>query len=666
MTVLPLNRWCRPPVAAGTVACASGLLAIGGFVLTLVQDASGALSGHAVEDTFTAVVWAALGGLLARHASANRFVVPFLIVSVAAAAAVASGAVALNPGRPESALAAWLGNWIWVASTFVPITLLPAWFPDGPTGLRVWASRCATAGMVIMAAGLATASRLELNPSASVANSFATPASDALFVGGGLVVVGSALVAVTGLTRALLASSGERRRQLAPVVVATWVTIPALAVAGLAQQWGYALQLAVTPLIPAAIAVAVLRHRLYDVEFVIRRSLVFLGLTGFILGGYVLVVQAVANLLDRAAQLPESVFAVGLVALAFQPARAGLQRVVGRWVYGERDSPAPALADLGHVLSASSDPDEALRLGLERLRVALRVGWVEVRTSAADAIVTGSRPPWLDDGLVTGIPLVHLGNDCGSLRVGARGPHDPLTARDRALVEDLAGPLAAVVAACRHVAELQRSREAAVSAREEERRRVRRDLHDGIGPLLSAIATHADVVGLRVRSDPGSVPDLVERIQTLSLDAVAGMRRVIEDLRPAGLDELGLGGALSEVGVALAARSDVAVAVRCDPSVSLSAAVELAAYRIGSEALNNAVRHASATRVEACLDVAADRLVLVVSDDGGGIPAGATPGLGISSMRDRASEVGGTLRITSGRDGTAVTAELPRRDEARE
>ncbi|MFC6706227.1 sensor histidine kinase [Flexivirga alba] len=664
MSVLPLNRRFRPPAAAGTVACVSGLLAVAGLVMTLVQDSSGALSGHAVEDAFTATVWAALGALLARHASSRRFVVPFLVVSVAAATAVAAGAVALDPGRPESAFAAWVGSWAWVASTFVPITVLPAWFPDGPAGSRVWAGRLGVVGMAIMAAGLATASRLELNPTASVANPLATPVSDLLFVGGGLVVVTSGLVAVTGLTRNLLASTGERRRQLAPVVVAVWMTIPALAVAGLAQQWGYVIQLVVTPLIPASIAVALLRHRLYNVEFVVRRSLVFLGLTAFVLGGYVLIVQAVANVLDRTARLPESIIAVGLVALAFQPARAGLQRVVGRWVYGERDTPGPAIADLGHVLSASSDPDEALRLGIERLRVALRVGWVEVRTASTPPTVAGGRPPWLDDDLITAVPLVHLGIDCGSLRVAARGPRDLLTARDRSLVQDLAGPLAAVVAARQHVADLQRSREAAVIAREEERRRVRRDLHDGIGPLLSAIATHADVVGLRAGSDPAPVPALVERIQQLSVDAVTGMRRVIDDLQPVGLDELGLDGALAEVGADLALQSGADVRVTAAGPLSLSAAVELAVYRIATEALNNAVRHADATRVDVRLGVVAERVILEVADDGCGIAADATAGVGMGSMRERATELGGTLHVTSGPSGTTIVAEIPRHDGA--
>lgn len=662
MSVIPVNRRLRLPAVSSTVALGSAVLAVVALVVGLVADPSTAVSGHAVEDTLTAIVWAALGGLLAHRVPGHRFGPLFLIVSVAATTAVAASAVALDPGRTGAAAAAWLAGWVWVAATFVPVTILPAWFPDGPTVTGRWIVRVAAVGMTVMAAGIATEERIELTPDADVANRLSAPMSDALFLGGSVAVLVCAVLAVGALVLRLAHASGERRRQIAPVVVAIVATIPALAVAGLLPEWGAVVQLAVTPLVPAATALAVLRYRLYDVEFVLRRSLVFVGLTALVLGGYVLLVQAAANLVHRTAGLPESIVAVSGVALVFQPARAGLQRVVGRWVYGERDAPAPAIADLGHLLSVSSEPQEALRLGAERLRAALRVPWVEVRSNGEVLSTTGTRPAWMDDDLVTDVPLVHLGTPCGAIRVAARGPRDRLSARDRLLVDQLAGPIAAVVAARRYVLDLQRSREAVVVAREEERRRVRRDLHDGVGPLLSAIATHADVVSLRAGRDPGSTAELLDRIRRLSIDAVSGLRRVIDDLQPVGLDELGLGGALTELGAVLADQSDVRVDVDAEPHPALPAAVELAVYRVGAEAINNAVRHSGGRVVQVRLRVD-DQVRLVVTDDGTGISEAATDGVGMGSMRERAVELGGTLQVTTGPGGTRIVAEVPRHDD---
>jgi len=651
----------RPPTTAGLAALTSSVLAVAALVVCLADDPSVAIDGHVLENAFTAVVWAPLGLLLARKVPGHRFGPLFLVVSGAASAAVASSALALDPARAGAAAADWLGDWVWVIATFVPVTVLPAWFPDAPRGPRRWIGHLGLAGVGLMALGLATDGRIDLTRTSHAANPLAIPASGALFLLGALTVIASGSAAVLTLVQRLVRSSGIARRQLAPVAVAVTVTIPLLVTAGLLGNRAAALQLAVTPLIPAATALAILRYRLYDVEVVLRRTLVFVVLTALILGGYLLIVQATATLLRRTAGLPASIVAVGIIAVAFAPARSVVQRAVGRWVYGERDTPMPALADLARLLSTSSDTGTALQVGADRLRQALRAPWVEVTSSTGLLACAGARPSWLAEQEVIAVPLVHLGEPCGTLRAGPRSPREPLSARDLALLGQLSGPLAAVVAAHQHLLDLQKSREAAVVAREEERRRVRLDLHDGVGPLLSAIVTHADVVRLRSADGASSLDGLLARIQHLSRDAVSGLRRVIDDLQPVGLDELGLGGALEEIAAVLTEDAGMRIEVAV-PAIALSAAVELALYRIGAEALSNAVRHAGASHVVVRVGLSDVAAVLEVVDDGHGIGSTARIGVGMTSMRSRAEELGGTFAVISDAGGTRVTAEVPRHE----
>jgi signal transduction histidine kinase len=405
------------------------------------------------------------------------------------------------------------------------------------------------------------------------------------------------------------------------------------------------------------VTLSILQHRLYDVEVVVRRSVVFVGLTALVVVGYVLVVQAAANLLDHAPGTLDSVLAAGVVALAFAPARAALQRVVGGWVYGDRVEPVRAISDLQRLLGAAAEPTGAVRLAADRLRDALRAPWLAVHDTTGPVVEVGTRPEWAEP-LLDATVLVHLGVQQGVLLVAPRSPQEPFDQRDRAMLEPLAGMVAAVLASRRLVADLQRSREEAVLGREEERRRVRRDLHDGVGPLLTALSTHADVAALRLERSPETVPELLDRIGRIAADAVGGLRRVVEDLRPSGVDELGLLGAVHELGLALAPEG-VRVVVEGTPDSALPAAVEVAAYRIVAEAMHNSVRHGRADAVRIAFGAEAGDLVIEVADDGAGIGGSAAPGVGIASMHHRAEELGGALVLESSSSGTTVRARIP-------
>lgn len=639
-----------------SIAVGCGALAVGSLLAVVITDPGLALSGHAYEDAMTAVVWASLSWLLGR-ATTHPIVRIFLVAACCSALALAAGVYGIH-GGPGSVAAAWLGGWIWAISTFVPVTLLPACFPSGRLREHPVLSCSSMVALIVVCSGLATSRTIDVSVDHTVENPLAVAASDALFVGGSVLIVAVAVAALITLWRRTNRSERTLRRQLAPVAVAASVTLPVLLLAAALPDWNAPIQLLVAPLVPGAMTLSILQFRLYDVEVVIRRSLVLLGLTVLVVGGYVLLVQAVANLSDRRAGPVDSVVATAVVALVFAPARAALQRAVGRWVYGDRDTPERAVADIGGLVSAEPDAGSALESATTRLREALRVPWIEVRAGAETLAVSGSRPRWAGDDLVETLPLVHLGVVQGELRITPRTPYERPDARDRALLTQLVALLASVLAGQRLVGDLRRSREAVVLAREEERRRVRRDLHDGIGPLLSTMATHADVGRLRLRRDPATVPEVLDRIHQLADDAVTGLRRVVDDLAPVAFDEVDLTTALDQLAATLSTGS---ARVRLDGAAGsdLPAAVEVAAYRITAEAVSNALRHSGGANVAIRLDRDEAGLRLTIADDGAGIWATATPGVGLASMRERADDLGAQFTVASSPAGTKVTAHFP-------
>jgi two-component system, NarL family, sensor kinase len=209
--------------------------------------------------------------------------------------------------------------------------------------------------------------------------------------------------------------------------------------------------------------------------------------------------------------------------------------------------------------------------------------------------------------------------------------------------------------------ELQRSRERLVAAREEERRRLRRDLHDGLGPILTAVTLKADAARSVLAAAPDQADGLLAELRGDAKQAIGDLRRIIYDLRPASLDELGLIGALGEQ-VDRFGRQGLSVTLQAPPTLpALPAAVEVAAYRIVTEALTNVARHAHAGRASVTVSVA-DGFCLDVQDDGTAGTAhgnGWRPGVGLVSMAERVAEVGGTLQAGPTPTGGRVQANLP-------
>jgi signal transduction histidine kinase len=242
----------------------------------------------------------------------------------------------------------------------------------------------------------------------------------------------------------------------------------------------------------------------------------------------------------------------------------------------------------------------------------------------------------------------------GTLRVARPAPSARFTRRERRTLEAVAAQVATLLRQATLSAEIQGQREQLVTAREDERRRLRRDLHDGVGPSLAGIAMQLDGLAGRLADDP----ELAARAEAARDDlrrTVSSVRRMVDGLRPPALDDMGLEGALRE----LVERYDGRASLHSDVPTDLPAATEAAAYLISSEALTNAMRHSGCEHCRIELASAAPWLVISVADDGHGIPESAPRGVGLTSMRDRAAEVGGLLEVTTTAEGTLVRTHLP-------
>jgi signal transduction histidine kinase len=431
-------------------------------------------------------------------------------------------------------------------------------------------------------------------------------------------------------------------------------------------------------LLPLSLTAIVLRYRLWEIDLVINRSLVYGSLTAFIIAVYGLVVGGLGVLLGAQGGASLAAAATVVVAILFQPLRAALQRRANRLMYGERDDPIAVLTRLGRQLEAATSPDALLPAVTAGVAQALRLPYVAIAVTEGDEFtVLAQYPvqsaPWPENAPgqpvrrvvapppveTVSFPLIRQGVVIGGLFVAPRVPGAAFSPADRRLLTSLAHRAGAAVETVQLTSDLQRSRERLVVAREEERRRLRRDLHDGLGPQLAALTLKLDAARNVLAGNPQQAGQLLDEVRVQTQVAVGDVRRLVYDLRPPALDQLGLVGALQQQ-AAQTTTSGLAVQVLAPPDLpALPAAVEVAAYRIVAEALTNAVRHSQARRcaIWLCLD---DALYVAVDDDGVGPPSDLRAGVGLMSMRERAEELGGACRIERRPEGgSRVIARLP-------
>jgi signal transduction histidine kinase len=378
-----------------------------------------------------------------------------------------------------------------------------------------------------------------------------------------------------------------------------------------------------------------------------------------VVGIYVLVVGYLGALFRTGSNLLISLIATGLVAVLFQPLRALLQRSVNRLLYGQRDEPYTVITGLSQRLEATLAPDAVLPTIVETVAQALKLPYAAILLMREQAfVVAASSGQPCKDPLV--LPLIYQNEPIGQLHLAPRTPGEAFSTADKRLLDELARHAGLAAHAIRLTSDLQHAREHLVTAREEERRRLRRDLHDGLGSALTSVMFKLDATDELLDRDPAKVRALLAEVRAQTQTSISDIRRLVYNLRPPILDEWGLVAALREH-LAQYTLQNVQVSLDAPESFpTLPAAVEVAVYRVVLESLANVIKHAQATACTIRLALLADALTVEVQDNGVGRPAGYSAGVGMTAMYERAAELGGTCVVEDVvPSGTRVYASFP-------
>ena len=627
----------------GFALALAGVAVLGALLLGI--DSEAAWSNYLITNTAIGLSAAPCGLLIARAKPDNPIGWLFLIMGVApllTAAATPFMIYGAAHDWPQVALrllvTVYLFSWSW--GVFCCLPLILQLFPTGKPVSRRWRV------LVWLTIADAALGNMFVGPTPEYgASSFLVAPWWAVTEGiSGWVGQLVFLASVASLIVRFIRGTETVRQQVLWLLVAVILVILIQAPIWFALPTGQTILLLLSfPLIPAAVTIAVLRHGLYDVRIVLSRVVVYAVLTIGVIALYVGLVAALDRVL-RGTGAP--LLATLAIALAFNPVRVRLQRLVDRAVYGTRRDPVAAVSAVGQRLAGDDLGGVA-----DALRESLRLGYVAIEREDGSLVDSGeptvSSQTW---------PLTHDGKPIGKLVVGPRRGERRLSRADQKIIDLVAAPLAIVLHAQGLTEDLKASRERVIDAAEEERTRLRRELHDSLGPLLTGAALKADSIGLAARHRPERAESLANELADQLRQSVEAVRQLAYGLRPAALDELGLVGALREEGDRL---SQVKVIVEApEPLATLPSSVEVAAYRIAAEALTNVVRHSDARLASVRLTTDDGSLKMIITDDGRS-NGPWSPGLGLTSVRLRASEVGGVCEAGPTPEGGRVTATLP-------
>jgi signal transduction histidine kinase len=616
-------------------------------------------------------VTASVGFVLAGRVQTNP--VGWLLLAITALVAVHLVATAYVLDRigggvvdaPGLAVATWLVTWLLIPG-FGLFGFVLLVFPTGRLPSKRWRSIAVLGGAALIAG--AAAKGLAPGPvdGVGLVNPLGWEGGEALLAD--VLVAAVPLSAVFGVGAVLSlairyrASVGDEREQLRwltfAAVVLVCCAVFAAAASGPLNDASFVAGLIGLTGVPVAIGVAVLRYRLYDLGALVNRTVVYAALSLAVTGMYVGTVVVAGTALNQAAGLVASLFATLLVAAAFQPLRTRIQQLVDRVMYGERRDPYGVLVGLTRRLQTSSDPTTVPELVVTTLHSTLGLPYAAVEIVDPDgALLIAARGALMSDP--ERVPVVYQDEIVGNL-VYAR-PTGRAARGTARLIADVADQVAPALQGVRLTAALQRSRERLVLAREEERRRLRSDLHDGLGPELAGITMGLEATENLLATDPAAVTEALASLRERARQAVGTVRSVVDGLRPPALDDLGLAESVRRRAAALRGAGAPGIEVIVEGDVELlPAAVEVAAYYIAVEGLTNAIRHGNATSIVVRIGIEAGHLAVTVRDDGSGVVHPIREGAyGLLSMRERAAELGGCLTIDSGPVGTVLTAALP-------
>lgn len=684
-------------------------LSVLAIVLAAIQPSGDLLFSVAVG-LILAIPFPAIGALIVSRFPRNAIGWIFCAVGLFQAINISSSeygiyALITTPGSlPLGGFAVWVAFWAWMPSIGLLTTFLLLLFPDGrlPSRRWRWAAWLSGAGLalVLIGAGGGAAS-FSGRAAALVAVAegglsgfpFLAGAIAAL---GGVLVFGGALASAASIFVRFRRSRGEERQQLKWMAYAGGYLFMATALqfTPMAEQQGWAGLLlegvffVAILAVPVAAAIAILKYRLYAIDVVINKTVVYGALALFITAVYVAIVVGLGELVGRGGEpnVALSILATALVAVAFQPVRSGVQRFANRLVYGERALPYDVLARFSERVAGTYATEDVLPrtarviaegTGAARAEVWLRVDrelvisatWPdEGRSDRRVALANGELPTIA--GADRALPVRHQDELLGAVTV-TKPPGEPLTPAEEKLLADLASQAGSVLrnvgltAELRarleqlsaQAGELRASRQRIVAAHDAERRRLERNIHDGAQQHLVALAVKLRLAKSMGAKNPDKAIRMLEELQAETAEALDTLGDLSRGIYPTILEGHGIAAALE----AQAAKSTLPARIEADGVGRYPIEAEAAVYFCCLEALQNATKHAAASAVEIRLSENGDELAFSVVDDGSGFDAGASPaGSGLQNMRDRVAAIGGSVEITSspGR-GTTVSGHVP-------
>jgi signal transduction histidine kinase len=667
---------------AGGIAAAAVALIAAGLVLAFVDRGSVPASQNTwdvaeISQMLVAAVTCVVGFAIASRRPENP--IGWLALAAGALLAVsfvshdyAARALLAAPGSlPGGYLAMWL---FWVTG-FLPWSCLGfalLLFPDGRlpspgwrpvawfvTVIFAWSNVTATVGATLVWSHPFDSLYQVYTPDSLTWLRFPLPTALALCV----------LAVIVRFAR----SAGEERLQLTWFALATAVLGVTVVARILADSAGTTIAMDVAVIcLEAALAIAVLKYRLYGIDIVISKALQYGALAAFITAVYAAVVVGVGAAVGNTRSVYLSALAAAIVAVAFQPVRQRAAVLANRLVYGRRATPYQVLSQFAHRIGGTYADEDVLPqmarmvaagTGARQVVVWLRVGG-ELRPGAAtgdpgpelvSVPVDGDVLPPLPDA-ETRVPIRYQGELLGALAI-AMPRDEPLRPASAQLVADVAAQAGPVLSNAGLISELRASRQRLVTAGDEARRRLERNLHDGAQQDLVALAIKLKIAGDACGEHATEARELLEELQADTATALENLRTLARGIYPPLLADLGLAAALS----GQAKKSALPVTVQADGLGRFPEDTEAAVYFCCLEALQNTAKYARATRAAIAVRAQREMLTFSVSDDGAGFETERTPlGAGLRNMADRLAALGGRLEVTSAPgQGTTITGHLP-------
>ncbi|MGH2725008.1 MAG: histidine kinase [Actinomycetota bacterium] len=677
------------------VAVFGGAVAVALLVWNRALDAPGSFGPPGFVAAF-AFIFGSVGALVASRRPENP--IGWILLGVGVLSAIqeigqqyAVRGLLVDPGSlPGADWGAWSGEWIWIPITGSLLIFLLLLFPSGrlPSPRWRWVALLGFAGMAVATAGGALQPRLEGFGQIPTPLPVATGAAEGILSAGMTAYLAAAVSSVVSLVVRYRRSRGEERAQMKWIatagvfaVVAMGVTFPANLLRIYADATAVLVLLGVGAL-PVAAGIAILKYRLYDIDVVINRAVVYGLLAAFVTALYIGIVVGIGAALGRRGGLLLPGVAAAVVALVFHPARLRAQRFANRLVYGKRATPYEVLSEFSDRLAGAYSVEDVLPrmariagegTGAARAAVWLHVGrelrrsisWPDGDPTAVQA--TGEVLPELPDA-DRALPVRHQGELLGALTV-AKPRGETLSPSEEKLLSDLAAQAGLVLRNVRlteelraNLDELRASRQRIVAAQDTERRRLERNIHDGAQQQLVALAVKLRLIETLGPKDPARAGEMARQAKAEAQDALENLRDLARGIYPPALADRGLTAALE----AQARKVPLPVAIEADGVGRYPQEVEAAAYFCVLEALQNVSKYAGASRAVVRLAERGGRLAFEVEDDGGGFDPAVTPrGAGLQNMVDRLEALGGSLEVRSAPGaGTTVMASVPVQPEA--